>query len=197
MTSATLEIQLAIVALGVIGIAGVVLAMRHNTKYLAALLAAHSRAILAAADTNRQVFAEYVHQPDPRVPARVMVIEDDAASMKMIAAVLTASGYNVRQSESAEAALESMVAAGLPDLIVLDIRLGEKMNGLELARQLRHVGCRMPILAYSASYDRHDVGHGRRVALEAGCNAFLHKGGETEELLKQIARWLALGASAR
>ena len=130
------------------------------------------------------------HNPDtgtePGMPAQILVVEDDPASLRLAGAVLMASGYLVSVATSAAQAIAS-VRANPPDLIVLDLNL-PGTDGLEAARELkqnpatRHI----PILAVTAYSDLFS----KQAALEADCNAYLNKPLDTRRLPQQLARML-------
>ena len=67
--------------------------------------------------------------------ARVLVVDDDAATRAMMVEVMSAVGLTASTSESAEEAL-AVIRAGNVDLIVLDVQL-PKMSGLELVKEIR------------------------------------------------------------
>lgn len=101
----------------------------------------------------------------------VLIVEDDAASAKLIAVVLEGEGCATRVATSAESALEAFEDR-LPDLIVLDLIL-PMMSGLlfaEIVRAappLRHI----PIIAVSAF----NGSEAERAARAAGCSIYVRK----------------------
>src|SRR5690349_2649877 len=66
---------------------------------------------------------------------RVLLVEDDAALTQMYRVKLERDGYTVQVAGDGEEAL-SMLAADLPDLIFLDVRL-PRMDGLTFLERLR------------------------------------------------------------
>ena len=69
--------------------------------------------------------------------ARVMVVEDEAIVADDLQSTLERLGYQVTSVESSgEAALEAAVR-GLPDLVLMDIRLAGLMDGVETAARIR------------------------------------------------------------
>lgn len=112
----------------------------------------------------------------------ILLVEDDPTDMKLLSAVLNASGYRVFEKASAEQALEEISAHSL-DVILLDLKL-PGMGGLELARLLkknpatRHI----PIVAVTAAAEK----FGKEAALAAGCDAYITKPVDTRQLPGQV-----------
>jgi PAS domain S-box-containing protein len=65
----------------------------------------------------------------------ILVVEDTAASLKLLSDILSGEGYSVRPASDGELALRS-VQAKLPSLVLLDIRM-PGIDGYEVCRQLK------------------------------------------------------------
>lgn len=65
----------------------------------------------------------------------IMVVDDTADSLKLLAGILTDHGYGVRPAFSGRLALRSVLAE-VPDLILLDVKMPD-MNGYEVCRRLK------------------------------------------------------------
>lgn len=66
---------------------------------------------------------------------RVLVVEDDPASLKLLGLVLSMDGLSVESATDADTALRTMRERA-PHLVVADIQL-PRMSGLEFARAVR------------------------------------------------------------
>src|SRR5438270_931426 len=67
---------------------------------------------------------------------QILVVEDDKSLRKLLADILEAEGYQVRQAGNGKEAMALLRGAGEPpDLIVLDLML-PKMNGWDLRAAL-------------------------------------------------------------
>jgi two-component system, OmpR family, response regulator len=77
-------------------------------------------------------------------PARLLVVDDERGIRDLLAQTFRLTGFGVRCAASGVAALNA-VAAEAPDVIVLDVMLGD-LDGFEVARVLRRNGCRAPVL---------------------------------------------------
>jgi two-component system, cell cycle response regulator DivK len=103
---------------------------------------------------------------------RVLVVDDDSASLTLVEAVLELEGYETRKAASPEQALD-VLKNWTPDVILLDIQLHGLDNGLEFARRLKAniATSATPIVAFTA------YGHSwsEDEAREAGCDGFLEK----------------------
>lgn len=85
-----------------------------------------------------------------RTVKRVLLVEDDAISLKLMRDVLEAQGYRTWEATNGIDALEE-ARCSHPDLIVLDIGL-PGMDGVEVTRQLKAEPLlnQIPVLAVSA-----------------------------------------------
>jgi CheY-like chemotaxis protein len=116
----------------------------------------------------------------------VLVIEDNAANMKLVTTVLTKSGYNVTSASDAEAGL-TLAKTVLPDLILMDIQL-PGMDGLTAAGLLKKDPAtqRIPIIAVTAFAMKGD----REKMLAGGCDAYMTKPISYKELLLTVAQYI-------
>jgi two-component system OmpR family response regulator len=79
---------------------------------------------------------------------RVLVVDDEPSILDSVATSLRYEGYEVLEATTGRIALAS-ARKEPPDLIVLDIMLPD-MDGLEVTRQLRAAGVRVPVLFLTA-----------------------------------------------
>jgi two-component system response regulator MprA len=111
---------------------------------------------------------------------RVLVVDDDRGLREVLRRALTMSGYEVRLAENGSDALTE-VAAAVPDAMVLDIGLPD-IDGLEVTRQLRRVGNRLPVLMLTAR----DAVSDRIDGLDAGADDYLVKPFDIDELKARL-----------
>src|SRR6266550_263950 len=120
--------------------------------------------------------------PEAREPKRVLVVDDNRDSADTITALLLAWGHEARTLYDAESVI-SVVEEFQPDVVVLDIGL-PKVNGYDVARQLRQSGNRRHIVLVAfTGYGQDDD---RRQVREAGFDHHLLKPLEPEALAKII-----------
>ena len=113
-------------------------------------------------------------------PPRVLVVEDDDAIAQVLQRSLRMEGYEVRVAKDGELGLEQ--AHGfLPDLVVLDLGL-PGLDGIEVAKRLRHDDGDVPILVLTAR----DAVESRVEGLDAGADDYLVKPFERQELLARL-----------
>lgn len=103
--------------------------------------------------------------------ARILVIEDDAANMKLTSLVLQNAGHTVLCAVDAEAGL-TLARTSQPDLILMDILL-PGMDGLAATALLKAdpVTAAIPIIALTSMLTKHD----EKKAAAAGCDAYIAK----------------------
>jgi DNA-binding response OmpR family regulator len=122
------------------------------------------------------------HPSDPAAALalpHVLVVDDDPALCEMLAEFLGGQDLRVTAVPGG-AAMRAALAAGLVDLVVLDLRLpGE--DGLALARELRAAG-NLPIVLLTGRSDEAD----RVAGLELGADDYVTKPFSPRELLARI-----------
>jgi DNA-binding response OmpR family regulator len=103
---------------------------------------------------------------------RVLIIDDCADTTGTMAWLLSSSGFHVREAHTAQQALDQADEFE-PDVVLLDLSLGERMTGFDIARRLRQRDTvkRMRIAAVTGW----DTAVQRRLAAEAGCDAYFVK----------------------
>jgi CheY-like chemotaxis protein len=113
----------------------------------------------------------------------VLVVDDEADTRELLRRVLVHDGWEVTGAENGRVALER-IAAGRPDLILLDLMMPE-MDGFEFVERLRRDvrGPSIPIVVVTAK----DITEEDRRRLNHSVQKILQKGAYThEEVLKVI-----------
>lgn len=130
---------------------------------------------------------EHAPQPPPG-PARILVVEDDAALSRLIEALLASAGHSVQTAGDGESALDA-IRDGRPALILLDLTI-PKLNGWQVLERLQQAGDPTPVILLTGNYAA-----GQR-ALGAGVAASLLKPFDVDELLVTVERLLRPRPSA-
>ncbi len=88
---------------------------------------------------------------------RVLVVDDEKHIRMLYKEELEGEGYTVSTSDGQEAILE-VVAREKPQVVVLDIKLGPSLSGLDLLQQIRGKDQNLPVIL-STAYDsfQHDL----------------------------------------
>ncbi|MFC2033572.1 response regulator [Chloroflexota bacterium] len=119
---------------------------------------------------------------------KILVVEDNPTNMKLLLAALRPQGYDLIQATDGEEALKTAISKS-PELIIMDVQL-PKMNGMEVTGKLREMPefSDVPIIAVTAYAMKVD----KEKALESGCNAYLSKPINIQELRNVVAEMLLL-----
>lgn len=114
---------------------------------------------------------------------RLLIVEDSDSIVKMIEALVTPRGYEVRSAASGARGLDEAVT-WKPNIILADINLPGSLDGLTLLTKLRAAPetKEIPVIIISAENDDEL----KRRAHEAGATAFFDKPFSPTALLKEI-----------
>lgn len=85
------------------------------------------------------------------MPRRLLVVDDDAASCRLVRAIFTAEGYEVNAAGTGQDAIRG-VAATLPHIVLLDLQLPD-MTGLDVLDQVRQAHPEIPVVMLTAHGD--------------------------------------------
>lgn len=119
--------------------------------------------------------------------ARVLVIEDNAANMKLAVFLLEKAGYEVFQANDAETGL-AVARSERPDLVLMDIQL-PGMDGLAATQELKAdpETASIKIVAVTA----HAMKTEKAAILAAGCDGYIAKPIRYKEFIEEIKLILA------
>ncbi|HEX3919544.1 MAG TPA: response regulator [Caulobacteraceae bacterium] len=88
-------------------------------------------------------------RPAPVAPTRVLVVEDEVLIRLMLADSLREAGCEVVEAASGDEALSVLHAAAAMDVMITDVRMPGRTDGLALASQMRSRQPEMKIIVTS------------------------------------------------
>jgi len=118
---------------------------------------------------------------------KILLVEDNEMNRDMLGRRLQRHGFDVCFAVDGPTGVE-MAAAEIPDLILMDVALGD-MDGWEATRRIKSnsVTARIPIIALTA----HALASDRDKSAQVGCVDFDTKPVDLPRLLGKITRCLA------
>jgi diguanylate cyclase (GGDEF)-like protein len=135
------------------------------------------RAAMAAQVTGRASQASFEEAADDGT-ARVLVADDDPATLELVASTLRASGYEVETAHDGQAAVERVSRGGI-DVCLLDAVM-PRLSGFDACRNIRGLGGDfVPVALIFAKTDPKS----RIEALKIGADGYVCKPFEQTELL--------------
>lgn len=123
----------------------------------------------------------------------ILYVEDNPDNRMLVRRILLSEDYGLLEAKDAHEAL-SLLETAKPDLILMDINMPD-MDGYTLTAKIKAIPGfdRVPILALTANVMRGD----KEKTLEAGCDGYIQKPIDFDELLREIERFLARSKNAR
>lgn len=123
---------------------------------------------------------------DVRLPARILVIEDNPANMELMAYLLKAYGHEFLCATDGEAGLDT-ARQELPDVIICDVHL-PRMDGYGVVNILKHSPelRAIPAIAVAALAMVGD----REKLLEAGFDGYISKPIDPETFIDEIEKFV-------
>ena len=125
---------------------------------------------------------------EAKLPARILVVDDEERNRRLLVAMLEAEGYTALEAADGPQALE-LARESPPDLVLLDIMM-PGMDGYEVAQQLKADAATtaIPVVMVTALDDRES----RLRGLEAGAEEFVTKPVDRNELRVRVKNLLRL-----
>ncbi|MDU1845947.1 MAG: response regulator transcription factor [Niallia nealsonii] len=111
---------------------------------------------------------------------KILVVEDDKNTRKLMCAVLKQHGFQIYDAADGMEALQVMEKEHV-DLVVLDLMM-PKMDGYELTQQLRQTWENLPILMVTAKQESAD----KRKGFLVGTDDYMTKPVDEEEMVLRI-----------
>jgi PAS domain S-box-containing protein len=121
-------------------------------------------------------------------PPTILIVDDTEASRYAVGRILRKANYTVLEATTGREALD--LAAGRPDLVILDVNLPDS-SGYDICRQLKAstTTAAIPVLHLSASFVQSDD---RSEGLESGADGYLTYPLEPRELLANVQALLRI-----
>ncbi len=116
----------------------------------------------------------------------VLVVEDNAISMRLYQALLEGHGYTMLQATNGMEGLQ-MAREHRPDLILMDMQL-PKISGLEVTKQLKEdeILKSIPVIAVTAGTMKGN----EEMYRDGGCDDYIPKPISTSDFLQTVERFL-------
>ena len=117
---------------------------------------------------------------NPPAPTRTLLVEDDDLMVHLISRYLAAHGFEVTPASTGTAGL-ALARSGDFEVLLLDVELPD-ISGVEVLRQLRREGNRVPVLMVSADSDKRHIAQ----SLDEGADDYVPKPVDPAELPARI-----------
>jgi two-component system cell cycle response regulator DivK len=120
---------------------------------------------------------------------KIIYIEDNFDNRILVRRVLQAEGYEIIEVEDPTQAIKT-IEETKPNLILMDINMPD-IDGYTLTHQIKSIPAyrSIPVIAVTANVMRGD----RERSLEAGCDGYIQKPIDIDNLAQQIQRFLEKG----
>jgi CheY-like chemotaxis protein len=127
--------------------------------------------------------------PSPKAAAQtvVLIVEDDPDQLALADLRMSMAGYTVRVAGSVNALLRSLLDHGMPDVLVLDVMLGDG-DGFDVLEKIRRnaMYALLPVVLLTVKSDTADIARG----LFLGADAYVTKPYSKNLLSETIRRVL-------
>lgn len=118
--------------------------------------------------------------PTPASNGRILVVDDMAVNVRLLAGILKLAGYDVVTASSGREALDRFRASSI-DVVLLDVMMPE-MDSFEVCRRIKEEALFQPVVMVTALQETAD----RVTALEAGADDFLTKPVDEVEVVARV-----------
>ena len=117
----------------------------------------------------------------------ILYVEDNPDNRLLVRRILFAEGYSLVEAKDADEAI-GVLNKSRPDLILMDINM-PGVDGYTLTTKIKSMPGfeRVPIIAITANVMRGD----RERTLQAGCDGYIQKPLDIDQLTREIERFLA------
>lgn len=127
------------------------------------------------------------------IKAVILYVEDNPDNRMLVRRILMSQDYALLEAKNAFEAI-NVLQTERPDLILMDINMPD-MDGYTLTAKIKAMPGfeRIPILALTANVMRGD----KEKTLEAGCDGYIQKPLDIDQLVREVERFLLRRDNAR
>ncbi len=131
---------------------------------------------------------EKLHQQDPQLAGRlILIVDDDVRNIFALASALERQQMKVVYAEDGQTGIEMLKSTPGIDIVLMDVMMPQ-MDGYETMRQIRaqEAFANLPIIALTAKAMKSDRGK----CIEAGASDYITKPVDLQQLLSLMRVWL-------
>ncbi|MFC3099003.1 response regulator transcription factor [Alteraurantiacibacter palmitatis] len=128
-----------------------------------------------------------LEQDDAATLPRILIVDDHPLAREGLRAVLSAGGFDVVADVGTGEEAVELAERLVPDVVLMDLRLGPGIDGLEATRRITALGLPVRVLMLTL----HDMPGYVREALVAGASGYVLKDTGIAELRTAVAQVLA------
>lgn len=118
--------------------------------------------------------------------ARILIVDDHALAREGLKAVLAGEGFEIVGEAATGEEAVALVQDTVPDIVLMDVRLGPGMDGLQATREIVALGLPTRVLMLTL----HDMPAYVREALAAGAAGYVLKDTAIEDLRRAVTQVL-------
>ena len=118
----------------------------------------------------------------------VLIVDDDPTQRRLVQGVLEREGFAVAHAENGEAAIDSLMAGAVADVILLDLTM-PGLGGMATLSEMRQRGFGQPVIVVTAAAGVETVVK----AMQAGAQDFFVKPASPERIIVGVRNALAMG----
>lgn len=112
---------------------------------------------------------------------QIYIVDDHESFGRSLKRLLTVKGHEVEYFSSADLFLETVTAAKIQGIAIIDIYMPE-CDGFSLMDRMREIGIKLPVIVITG----HDNPDAEKLAMRYGAVGFLRKPVDEESLLTMI-----------
>lgn len=88
------------------------------------------------------------------INTRVLLVDDEVVIRELLAEVLRDAGLDVVEARNADEAMRLLSGRERIDILLTDVQMPGKLDGVDLVRKARHIDENMPVMIISAYMHR-------------------------------------------
>ncbi len=116
---------------------------------------------------------------------QILIVEDDTSSFSLLQAILRKTNIIIHHASDGEQAVNICRTNPSIDLVLMDIQL-PRMDGYTATQNIKQLRKNLPVIAQTA----HVMEEDRMKSIKAGCDDYLPKPINRDELLRMISKYL-------
>lgn len=119
------------------------------------------------------------------MPKKITIVDDSTEIAECISSILKKEKYTISHIGNNFAKTIDEIIKNKPDLILMDIDLNDRLDGIDLTKQIKNnpKTCNIPVIVLTCHEDKNKV---NEIVEKSFCDAYISKNYKDKELLELI-----------